>query len=114
MSGGADFMQMALPVLIISILLFFVLFFGIGFILNMLLRMTWIMAIVYPIVAILIIDEVRFLDYFTNPGHSFHLLGEKITRLHTPDIIILISGFLGTIVAGIVMRILRKKGYRMF
>ena len=55
--------------------------------------MTWIMAIVYPIVAILIIDEVRFLDYFTNPGHSFHLLGEKITRLHTPDIIILISGF---------------------
>lgn len=107
-------MHMALPVLIISMLLFFVLFFGIGFILNMLLRMTWLMAVVYPIVAILIIDNVRFLEYFTNSSHAFHELGKKITALLAPDILILLSGFIGAIVAGVVMKILRKKGYRMF
>ncbi|WP_297990925.1 YuiB family protein, partial [uncultured Anoxybacillus sp.] len=36
---------MSIPVLLISILLFFVLFFGIGFLLNMILRTTWTMAI---------------------------------------------------------------------
>ncbi|GIN88628.1 putative membrane protein YuiB [Heyndrickxia sporothermodurans] len=107
-------MQMALPVLIISMLLFFVLFFGIGFILNMLLRMTWLMAIIYPIVAILIIDNVRFLEYFTHSGYAFGQLGKKISALMAPDIMILLSGFIGALVAGIVMKLLRKKGYRMF
>ncbi|MGE8207550.1 YuiB family protein [Heyndrickxia sp. NPDC080065] len=107
-------MHMSLPVLIISMLLFFVLFFGIGFILNMLLRMTWLMAIIYPIVAILIIDKVRFLEYFTNSRYAFQQLGERISSLLAPDILILISGFLGALVAGIVMKILRQKGYRMF
>ncbi|MGE6257562.1 YuiB family protein [Heyndrickxia sporothermodurans] len=107
-------MQMALPVLIISMLLFFVLFFGIGFILNMLLRMTWLMAIIYPIVAILIIDNVRFLEYFTRSGYAFRQLGKKLSALMAPDIMILLSGFIGALVAGIVMKLLRKKGYRMF
>ena len=30
--------------------------------------MTWLMAIIYPIVVILIIDEVKVYEYFTNPG----------------------------------------------
>ncbi|KQL53201.1 hypothetical protein AN964_06550 [Heyndrickxia shackletonii] len=106
--------QMSIPVMIISMLLFFVLFFGIGFILNMLLRMTWLMAILYPIIAILIIDDVRFIDYFTDTGNAFHKLGVKLTALHPSDIIILISGLIGAIVAGITMKTLRKKGYRMF
>ncbi len=34
----------------------------------MLLRMTWLMAIIYPIVVILIIDEVRVYEYVTKPN----------------------------------------------
>lgn len=107
-------MKMSIVVLPISMLLFFVLFFGIGFILNMILRMTWIMAVVYPIVAILIIDKVQFIEYFTNPGDSFRQLFENITDLALADILILSSGLIGAIGAGIAMKILRKKGYRMF
>ncbi|CAM4153673.1 YuiB family protein [Lederbergia lenta] len=107
-------MQMAIPVMLISMLLFFVLFFGIGFILNMLLRMTWIMAVVYPIIAILIIDRVKFSEYFTNPGNSFSELGDIISKLAVADIAIVLSGFAGAVVSGITMRVLRAKGYRMF
>lgn len=107
-------MPMTIPVLLISLLLFFVLFFGIGFILNMLLRMTWIMAIVYPVVAILIIDQVKFSKYFTDPLTAFHRLGTNLSSLAVADIIILLSGFIGAVVSGITMRILRQKGYRMF
>jgi ABC-type multidrug transport system fused ATPase/permease subunit len=107
--------MMDIPRMLISMLLFFVLFFGIGFLLNMLLRMTWIMAFIYPIVAIFIVNnEVRFIDYFTNTQESLRLLGEKFSRLAPADVIILSSGLAGAIVAGITMKILRKKGYRMF
>ncbi|RLQ96519.1 YuiB family protein [Falsibacillus albus] len=105
---------MNIAILLISMLLFFVLFYGIGFLLNMLLRMTWIMAIAYPIVAILIIDDVPFIQYFRNSGDSFSQLGTKITSLAPADILILSSGLAGAIFAGITMRILRQKGYRMF
>lgn len=107
-------MPMTIPVLLISMLLFFVLFFGIGFILNMLLRATWIMAIIYPIVAILIIDKVSFSEYFMNPSYAFSELGMNITSLAGADIAILLSGLAGAVVSGIVMRVLRAKGYRMF
>lgn len=107
-------MQMPLPVLLISMLLFFVLFFGIGFLLNMLLRMTWIMAFVYPIVAVLIVDKVNFTDYFTSPSASFSSLGTSISKLAAADLIILLSGLTGAVAAGFTMRFLRKKGYRMF
>ncbi|MFC4323491.1 YuiB family protein [Litchfieldia salsa] len=107
-------MPMSLPVLLISIVLFFVLFFGIGFLLNMLLRMTWIMAIIYPIVSIFIIQDVRFIDYFREPSSSFALLGDKIVSLAIADITILISGLLGAITSGLVIRLLRSKGYQMF
>ncbi|MBD8070471.1 YuiB family protein [Bacillus sp. PS06] len=107
-------MPMSLPVLLISVVLFFVLFFGIGFLLNMLLRMTWIMAIIYPVVSIFIIQDVKFIDYFRAPSSSFALLGEKIISLAVADVIILISGLLGAIASGLVIRLLRAKGYQMF
>ena len=109
MSGSVSLVQ-----LIISVLLFFVMFFGIGFLLNMLLRMTWLMAIVYPIVVIFIIDEVPFLDYFFKAGTAFPALVEKVQSLHFVDITVLLGGFAGAIVSGIVMIYLRKAGYRMF
>ena len=106
--------MLSLPVLLISMLLFLVLFFGIGFLLNMLLRMSWIMAIVYPIVCIFIIDEVRFIEYFQKPGDSFSSLGHKITSLALADILILLSGLIGAILSGVVIKMLRKRGYQMF
>lgn len=107
-------MTISLTHVVLSILIFIVMFFGIGFLLNMLLRMTWLMAIIYPIVVILIIDEVKLYEYFTKPTYSFQLLGEKIMALHTVDIIILASGLVGAIISGIVSKILRKQGYQMF
>lgn len=107
-------MQMTIFILPISMLLFFVLFFGIGFILNMLLRMSWIMAIVYPIIAIFIIDKVRFIEYFSDSKESFSSLGTELSQLATADVLILLSGFAGAIGAGITIKILRKKGYQMF
>ena len=88
--------------------------FGIVFLLNMLLRMTWLMAIVYPVVVIFIIDEVSFLDYFFKAGTAFPALIDKIQALKVVDIVVLSGGFGGAIVSGFVMIALRKAGYRMF
>nr|WP_091774641.1 YuiB family protein [Piscibacillus halophilus] len=98
----------------VAALLFFILFFGIAFIVNMLLRATWLMALVYPIIVILIIDNVSFWSYFTSPIDSFSALPERVINLEAFDLIILISGLAGTIVAGYVIKILRQKGYQMF
>ncbi|TXC91212.1 hypothetical protein FS935_09960 [Metabacillus litoralis] len=106
--------MLSLPVLLISMLLFLVLFFGIGFLLNMLLRMSWIMAIIYPLVCIFIIDDVRFIQYFQNPGESFAELGNKITSLALADLLILSFGLIGAILAGVTIKMLRKRGYQMF
>ncbi|MGV2940007.1 YuiB family protein [Mesobacillus sp. LC4] len=106
--------MMTVVTLIISMLLFFVLFFGIGFLLNMLLRMSWIMAIIYPLIAIFIIDKYPFIDYFRNSGEAFSDLGQRLTHLAMADLLILSSGMAGAILAGIVIRLLRKKGYQMF
>ncbi len=99
---------------IVAALLFFVLFFGIAFILNMLLRMTWIMSVIFPIVIIFIVDDVSFMSYFTEPGSAFPALWDNLINLKVWDIFILLSGFLGTIVSGISIRLLRKNGYQMF
>lgn len=107
----ADF---SLVQVMLSVLIFLVMFFGIGFLLNMLLRMTWLMAIVYPIVVILIIDEVDFFDYFTAPSIAFQALSDKLLSLHGADILILSSGLVGAIIAGFVIKALRKNGYQMF
>ncbi|HZG72401.1 MAG TPA: YuiB family protein [Chondromyces sp.] len=105
---------MHIAILLVSILLFFILFFGIGFILNMLLRMTWVMAILYPLVTIMIIDGISTFDYILSAGEAFQTLGGKMTSLKAADLIILLSGLLGAITSGITMRTLRQKGYRMF
>ena len=106
--------EISIVELIISIVLFFVMFFGIGFLLNMLLRMTWLMAVIYPIVVVFIVDEVSFLDYIFKANKAFPALWEKLSALHVADVSILAGGFVGAIVAGIVMIYLRKAGYRMF
>ncbi|WP_158737804.1 YuiB family protein [Alteribacillus sp. YIM 98480] len=104
----------SLPQLIISMALFLLLFFGIGFLLNMILRSTWIMAVVYPLIVIAIIDNVRFFDYILSPGASFSALGNDLISLKLVDIVILSSGLIGAIIAGIAIRMLRVRGYQMF
>ncbi|MCM3714071.1 YuiB family protein [Halalkalibacter oceani] len=105
---------MFLPQLLISMILFLILFFGIGFLLNMVLRSTWIMAFIYPIIVILIVDNVGIMEYFTAPGAAFSKLGTDLMALQIVDILILSSGFIGAIVAGIVIKMLRVRGYQMF
>lgn len=106
--------KVGIPQLLVSVLLFIVLFFGIGFILNMLLRTTWVMAVVYPIVVILIVDKVRVFKYFTESAASFNALLNDFAALGGADLIILTSGFIGAILSGIVIKFLRKNGYQMF
>ncbi|WP_245807703.1 YuiB family protein [Halobacillus massiliensis] len=98
----------------VSILLFFVLFFGIGFLLNMILRSSWIMAFVYPIVVLLIVDNFKISRYFTDTVAAFSEVFGHVIRLQLVDIVILSSGFAGTIVAGLIIKWLRKNGYQMF
>lgn len=105
---------MGVLIVFIEALLFFVLFFGIAFILNMLLRATWVMSFVFPIVIIFIVSEVSFWTYFSSPSAAFPSLWNSFINLQVVDIIILLTGFIGTIVAGIVIKILRKSGYQMF
>ncbi|MGP4061422.1 YuiB family protein [Halobacillus litoralis] len=99
---------------VVSMLLFFVLFFGISFLLNMLLRSSWIMSFVYPVIVLFIVDSFSWTKYFTEPSSSFSTVFEQLMNLQVVDIIILASGFAGTIVAGIIIRLLRKNGYQMF
>jgi hypothetical protein len=99
---------------VVSMLLFFVLFFGISFLLNMLLRSSWIMSFVYPVIVLLIVDDFPLTEYFTETGTAIPAVLEGLVNLKLVDIIILASGFVGTIVAGIVIRKLRKNGYQMF
>lgn len=106
--------MISIPQLIISVLLFLVLFFGIGFLLNMLLRSTWLMAFIYPIIVISIIDKISFFEYITSPVDSFTALGPKLTSLQIADILILSSGLIGAVLAGLVNKLLRSKGYQMF
>ncbi|HET7627967.1 MAG TPA: YuiB family protein [Bacillales bacterium] len=106
--------QMNPAQIIISIVLFMVLFFGIGFIVNMLLRSSWVPAVVYPFIVVLIVDRVHMYEYITNFNESIVSLGTRLTGLQPVDIAVLSAGFLGAVTAGIVIRILRVKGYQMF
>ena len=107
-------MELNILTLIISMVLFFVLFFGIGILLNMLLKMSWVMAIIYPMIALLIVDEVRFIEYFRNSQDSFSNLTERFGQLATADVLILSCGLGGALLAGVVIKLLRKSGYNMF
>ncbi|AOV06989.1 hypothetical protein BI350_04990 [Sporosarcina ureilytica] len=111
---AAPVAKITLPQAVLSVLLFMVIFFGIGFLLNMLLRMTWLMAVVYPIIVILIVDDVKFYQYINRPIYAFKALGNKLISLSTGDVVILAGGFAGAIIAGFVMKALRKAGYQMF
>ncbi|MFC3420193.1 YuiB family protein [Salinicoccus hispanicus] len=105
---------MSIIQLAISMLLFFVLFYGISFILNMILKMTWLMVGVYPFIVLLIVDGISSAEYFTNTSEAFSTLGERLANLHIADILMLGSGLIGTILAGMTIRYLRKAGYQMF
>lgn len=72
------------------------------------------MAIAYPIIVVLIVDKVRFIEYFRAPLESFKSLGEQFSMLGVADIVILSFGFFGSILAGVIIRLLRIKGYQMF
>src|SRR5690625_2703494 len=107
--GGTGLIQ-----LVVSVILYFVIFFGIAFILNMLLRKTWLMSFLYPIVMIIIIDDISTVQYFTSPIQSISIAFTKLINIKSVDMIILGSGFVGTIVSGFVIKWLRKSGYQMF
>ncbi|ANN34697.1 MULTISPECIES: YuiB family protein [Bacillus] len=105
---------MSIPVLLISMMLFFILFFGIGFLLNMILRATWVMVIVYPIVCMLIINKASMWDYFSKPKEAFSSFGTSVSHLGQADVFILSTGLVGAALAGVVIKKLRKSGYQMF
>jgi hypothetical protein len=100
--------------LFVSVLLYFVIFFGIAFILNMLLRTTWLMSYLYPVVVLLIVDDLPVTAYFTNPISSISEAFSRMAQITLVDWVILASGLAGTIVSGIVIKLLRRSGYRMF
>ena len=79
-------MGMSIPLMVISIVLFFILFFGLGFILNMLFRKTWIMAVIYPIIALYITRNLKLSEYFLNFSSSMSYLLES-TGVGFPDLI---------------------------
>lgn len=107
-------MGLTIPSFIISLLLFFILFYGIGFLLNMLFRSSWIMAVLFPLIAIYIVNKTKLIQYVKEPAAAFGNIGDNVMALATWDIAILSSGFLGAVAAGITMKYLRKKGYQMF
>lgn len=87
-------MQVNIYQFIISIPLFLVLAFGLGFIINMIIKSTWLPSYLFVII-------VAFLVYRSGGMNGL-------------DAIILVSGLIGVILSGFVMKTLRKKGYRMF
>lgn len=101
--------------LVVSIVLFLFLFFGIGFLLNMLLKTTWLPgAIIYPLVVLVIVSDVSIINYFLQPIASILGLVARFGELLAVDYIILSSGLIGAILSGIVIQMLRVRGYRMF
>lgn len=72
------------------------------------------MAILYPIVISLIVTKNKMIDYFISPKEAFVKVFETMSSLAIADIVILGGGFAGTIVSGIVIKMLRKSGYQMF
>lgn len=72
------------------------------------------MAVIFPLIAIYIINNAKLINYVKNPTATFNQLGNNITNLAVADVVILSSGFIGAIASGITIKILRKKGYQMF
>ncbi|GAK00423.1 YuiB protein [Geomicrobium sp. JCM 19055] len=80
----------------------------------MVLRSTWMMAVLYPIIVVWIVNSATFTQYFTNPIQSFSAIPAEFAALRIADIVILASGFIGAIIAGVAIRMLRVRGYQMF
>lgn len=80
---------------VISIPLFLVLAFGLGFIFNMVVKTTWMPVFLYLAVAVYLFFDV----------------GRKLSYV---DWVILSSGLVGAVASGVVIRELRRRGYRMF
>lgn len=72
------------------------------------------MTFLYPIVILLIISDNSLSAYFIEPKAAFSVVGETIRNVTIDDYIILSGGLIGTIVSGIVIKMLRKSGYQMF
>lgn len=72
------------------------------------------MSVIYPVIVLLIVGNVGFTSYFTSPIVSFKSTFSRLVSITPIDIIILTSGFVGTILAGVVVKMLRKRGYQMF
>lgn len=98
----------------VEIILFFVMFFGLAFILNMLLRRTWLMSVLYIFIMIIMIDGISTFEYFINPKEAFATAWMRLISIGLFDYIVFLSGFIGTVVSGFVIRYLRKSGYQMF
>lgn len=99
---------------VIGAILYLVMFFSIGFILNMLLKKTWTLVFIYPIFVILMIDNVKLSSYVTETSTALSNVYERLLGLQFLDIFMLGFGLLGTILAGVTIRFLRKSGYSMF
>lgn len=93
---------MSVPQFIISLPLFFFLAFGLAFIINMLLKTTWVPGYLY--VAVMLVSVIAV--YFRNNG--------SVAMLHPVDVTVLLSGLAGAFTGGWTIRLLRRKGYRMF
>lgn len=99
----------------VAIVLYLVLFFGIGFLINMLIKTTWMPGVfLYPLVVIFIVSEPSFFQYFTQPIQSLLHLSQNFSALPFVDYIILTAGFIGALLSGLTIQILRSKGYQMF
>lgn len=72
------------------------------------------MAILYPFVISIIVSDNKFSEFFTSPGEAISGTIDKMTSLTLVDSLILLSGFVGTITSGFVIKYLRKSGYQMF
>jgi len=72
------------------------------------------MVVLYPFVIFAIVDKISTAMYFTDPATAFSKLITGLTHIHTADILMLGSGWIGAIVAGFVIRNLRRSGYSMF
>ena len=86
--------QVSIPQFIVSIPLFFVLLFGIGFILNMILKTTWLPVVLYSLIVLYLLYQLK----------SYHWV----------DLTVLTMGLLGAIGSGWTIKTLRHKGYKMF
>lgn len=80
----------------------------------MLLRRTWLMSFIYPIIILLIVDDLSKMEYIKRPMYAITTAFSNLMQITFVDIVILTSGFVGTIVSGIVIKFLRRSGYQMF